>query len=135
MNKAFKHYGKQPEIRLARESLIVQSKYNLDDKQLAGLLVINEFFQRVVLMEVHITRVRINDEKLPLKTIEFFRKFNKCSDIQHLFTPITAYKSFSKFSDRVLNNINNVSDYVAEGLLSIEEEKHTEIVYEMVEND
>ena len=122
MNTAFRYYGRQPETNLAKQALIAQSKYNLNDKQLAGLLEINDFFQRIVLLNVHISKVRVNGERLPHKTVEFFKKFEKCSDLQHYFTPITAYKSFENFADRVLSNITKTSDYIATGLLSIAED-------------
>jgi len=122
MNAAFKYYGKQPETNLAKQALIVQSKYNLNDMQLSGLLEINDFFQRIVLLDVHVSKVRVDGERLPHKTVEFFKKFDKCSDVKHFFTPITAKKSFTNFADNILSNITKLSDYVAVGLLSVAED-------------
>lgn len=133
MNKAFNFYGKQPEAKLAKEALIAQSRHNLNDLQLAGLLHINDFFQRIVLVDEHISRVRIDGKRLPSGTVKFFKKFDKCSDVAQFFTPLTAHKTFQKFADSIMSDITKLSDYIDDGLLSIEEEKHVEFTYEMVQ--
>ena len=125
MNIAFKLYGKQPSTELAKEALIVQAKYNLTDAQMVGLLNIHDFFQRIVLLDVPAYMVRLREHKaddtvrLPIKTIEFFKKFNKCSDACKYFNPFTAHKYFLRFADTILKDIRTTSDYIAEGLLEV----------------
>lgn len=141
MNIAFKHYGTQPSTELEREALIIQSKYNLTDLQMAGLLQIYDFFQRIVLFDTHISSLRISENKenekhlLPQKTRDFFSNAQKCSDLSKYFNP-HASRYFQRFADRVLSNISKVSDYVATGLIErIEDKNIVPIVFEYQGHD
>ncbi len=121
MNPAFRYYGKQPSKELEKAALIVQSKYNLNDLQLAGLLQINDFFQRVVLFDTKVTNIRLHQngetKRLPQGTIDFFIKFERCSDLAEYFNPFRAGKYFENFAKRVLKNITRLSDYIDTGTL------------------
>ena len=121
MNPAFRYYGKQPSKELEKSALIVQAKYNLNDLQLAGLLQINDFFGRVVMFDTKITNLRLyqngQTKRLPQGTIDFFIKFEKCSDLAEYFNPFRAGKYFESFAKRVLKNITKLSDYIDCGTL------------------
>ncbi|WP_373069858.1 hypothetical protein [Sulfurimonas sp.] len=123
MNTAFRFYGKQPSIEIEKEALIAQSKYNLNDLQLAGLLQIHDFFCRIVMFDAPVTRLRIAEHKstekqmLPQKTVEFFKDQKSCSDLAKHFNPHEAHKTFQRFADKVLSNISHLSDYLAGGLI------------------
>ena len=121
MNPAFRYYGKQPPKDLEKSALIVQSKYNLNDLQLAGLLQINDFFQRIVLFDTKVTNLRLSNkgktQRLPQGTIDFFIKFEKCSDLAEYFNPLRAGKYFESFAKKVLKNITKLSDYIDGGTL------------------
>jgi len=121
MNNVFKYYGKQPSKEMERLSLMVQSKYNLNDKQLAGIIEIYDFFQRIVMFDAPIGKLRLSEDgeqrKLPQRTINFFLKFNLCSDAIKYFRPILKETYFLKFADNILNNINRLSDYIDTGCI------------------
>ena len=121
MNPAFRYYGKQPSKDLEKSALIVQAKHNLNDLQLAGLLQINDFFQRIVLFDTKVTNLILlhngETKRLPQGTIDFFIKFEKCSDLAKFFNPFRAGKYFENFAERVLRNITKLSDYIDGGTL------------------
>ena len=137
MNSSFKYYGKQPQTKIAKEALTIQSKYNLNDMQLAGLLQINDFFQRIVLFDTHVSNLRISEHLsneshlLPSKTRDFFMDIKKCDELKKYFNPNDAHRSFQRFADKILGNITKLSDYVAVGLIQrIPERNIVPTVYE-----
>ncbi len=121
MNLAFKYYGKQPSYEMAKYALMVQSKYNLNDKQLAGVIQIYDFFQRIALFDTHIGRLRLSENKkekrLPQKTTDFFSKFTLCSDAIKYFRPIPTEAYFLKFAENIMKNISVLSDYIGTGII------------------
>ena len=129
MNTAFKHYGKQPQTLIAKEALIAQAKYNLSDAQMAGLLQIHDFFQRVIVFNVPVYKLRIVEHRgaeqkhLPQGTRDFFSKVSKCSDLRKYLCSHDAPLHFAKFADKVMSNITSLADYIDFGVIYVVPER------------
>lgn len=130
MNVSFKYYGKSPQTLIAKEALKAQAKYKLNDMQLASLLQIHDFFQRIIIFDVPIYKLRISEQNnkdkhmLPQGTRDFFAKVNRCSDLRQYICSHSAHEYFSKFADRVLTNIKKQSDYVVPGIITVVPDAH-----------
>jgi hypothetical protein len=135
VNRAFRYYGSQLSVKMEKTALIVQAKYGLSDKQLAGLLQIKDFFERISMFRVHVDNLRIVESKnsspqeLPLKTALFFAKKEKCSDFIKYFNPHSSPEHFERFAETILKNIEKTSDYIAEGLLVVQKTVNISVEY------
>lgn len=108
-------------------ALKIQMRYNLAPEQLAGLLQINDFFQRIALFDCPVTDLRVVEyrngteiscECLPAKTVQFFGT-EKCSNFKKFFNPHSAPDHFERFAQNILSRIRLLSDYVGVGSLEI----------------
>jgi len=127
MNPAFRHYMKGPSTLMEKEALIVQARYNLTDMQMAGLLIIHDFFKRVSIFDSPSFLLQIEekdrngnvikDEPIPEKTRAFFSVYGTCSDAQKHFNNVTGHKFFSRFADKILSEDFAIGDYVTTGAI------------------
>jgi len=144
MNNAFRFYGKPVPHVLEKEALLIQGLYNLNDLQLAGLMKIHDFFKRVTLfdcspynLELVVYRYgsdsgkqeEISRNKLPWNTLSFFDDaYDKCSDGAKHFSDDIGHKFFNRFAIKVLNDINNLTDYVNVGVIEQKEDAPSRVV-------
>lgn len=133
MNNSLRFYGKSPLVGIEMEVLLIKDRYRLNDMQVAGLLRIHDFFKRVTLFDcspysLELVQYRYGAEsgkqdemsrgKLPFNTLKFFDDaYTKCSDGRKHFADDGAHKYFKRFAEKVLSNINNLSDYVGLGVI------------------
>ena len=118
-------------------ALRVQARYKLSAEQLAGLLQICDFFQRIALFDCSVADLRlveyrsgteISCERLPAGAVQFFGT-EKCSNLKKFFNPCSAPDYFERFAQNILAKIRLLSDYVGGGLIEIRKAHTVETTY------
>jgi len=134
MNTAFRFYGRQPSDDMQKVALMAQSKYNLNDMQLAGILQIHDFFIRMSVFDVSPMLMGMTYKKehikFPYKTKAFFsERYENCIDAQTHFNHVTGHKYFLRFIDSILKESFVLSDYVSYGVFEPIQVNHQEYTY------
>lgn len=144
MNPVFKLYGKQPSIELEKEALIIQNQHGLTNAQVSGLLMVFDFFRQLTSFDVPVQTIEVvkytystgkkveaSRTRLPIKTVEFFSRVPKCSDMARYFSGSHGHLEFNRFAKRILKNIKSTKDYIAEGSLEPMNIKFEETSFEV----